>query len=34
MRGTSDVAIPRWGLYMMFTASVVGAYLLGRQLWG
>lgn len=24
--------IPKWGLWMMFIASVVGAYLLAREL--
>ena len=24
--------IPQWGLWMMFLASLVGSYLLGRQL--
>jgi hypothetical protein len=26
--------IPRWGVWLMFLASVVGTYLLGRQLLG
>lgn len=26
------LVIPRWGLWLMFTASVVGAVLLGLQL--
>jgi hypothetical protein len=26
------MTIPRWGLWMMLTASVVGSYLLARQL--
>jgi hypothetical protein len=26
------LTIPRWGLWMMFTASVLGAFLLWRQL--
>jgi hypothetical protein len=26
------MAIPRWGLWMMLTASVIGSYLLARQL--
>jgi hypothetical protein len=25
--------IPRWGLWMMFAASALGTFLLGRQLW-
>jgi hypothetical protein len=28
------LTIPRWGLWMMFTASVLGAFLLWRQLKG
>lgn len=31
---SAALTIPRWGLLMMFTASVVGAFLLARQLWG
>ena len=27
-------AIPRWGLWMMFIASVTGSWLLARQLLG
>jgi hypothetical protein len=26
------MTIPRWGLWMMLTASVIGSYLLARQL--
>lgn len=26
------MSIPRWGLWMMLTASVIGSYLLARQL--
>jgi hypothetical protein len=26
------MSIPRWGLWMMLAASVVGSYLLARQL--
>lgn len=26
--------VPVWGLWMMFIASIVGAYLIGRQLLG
>ena len=26
------LTIPRWGLWMMLTASVLGSYLLARQL--
>jgi hypothetical protein len=28
----SQLVIPRWGLWMMFTASVVGSLLLALQL--
>jgi hypothetical protein len=31
---TAQLTIPRWGLYMMFAASTIGALLLARQLWG
>ena len=30
----AQLTIPRWGLLMMFAASITGAFLLGRQLWG
>jgi hypothetical protein len=26
------MSIPRWGLWMMLTASAIGSYLLARQL--
>ena len=28
----NTLVIPRWGLWMMLTASVIGSYLLARQL--
>jgi hypothetical protein len=30
----SQLVIPRWGLLMMFAASVIGSVLLARQMWG